>query len=62
LNVIWWRKKPKKPLDCLMTVLSKGTLVFVCNKSAMGGWGLAEGHRQRATEEIAKIAGNAKMW
>jgi hypothetical protein len=33
---------------------------FVCNKSAMGGGGLAEGHRQRAAE-IARIADIAEI-
>jgi hypothetical protein len=50
--------------DSLLTVLSNGISSFVCNKSAMGGGGLAEGHRQRAVGKIAntaKIAGIAKV-
>jgi hypothetical protein len=38
------------------------TLPFVCNKTAIPGWGvLADGRRQRAME-IAKIAEIAKNW
>jgi hypothetical protein len=38
-----------------VTARSNWGLPFVCNKSAMGGWGLAEEHRQRAVR-IAVIA------
>jgi hypothetical protein len=36
-------------------------LAFAFNKSAMGGWVMAEGRRQRATRGIAKIADIAKI-
>jgi hypothetical protein len=35
--------------------------MFVINKTAMPGGGLAEGRRQRDATEIAKIAGIAKI-
>jgi hypothetical protein len=35
--------------------------MFVINKTSMPGGGLAEERRQRATEQIAKIAGIAKI-
>ncbi len=50
--------------DSLLTVLSNGTSPFVCNKTLTPGWGLAEGHRQKAVGKIAntaKIAGIAKV-
>jgi hypothetical protein len=36
-------------------------LAFVFNKTLMGGGVVAEGRRQRAAKEIAKIAGIAKI-
>src|SRR6201986_3956955 len=42
-------KAAKKGFDRSVTARSKCSLVFVCNKTSMGGVGLAEGHRQRAT-------------
>jgi hypothetical protein len=32
--------RPERGFDCLMTVLSNGTLVFVCNKTSTPGWGV----------------------
>src|SRR5450432_3240213 len=36
-------KRQKRGVDRAVTARSNWGLVFVCNKSAMGGWGLAEG-------------------
>jgi hypothetical protein len=46
-NVIETRKNAKKGGDKLSTGLSNWGLAFVCNKTLMGGGGLAEGRRQR---------------
>jgi hypothetical protein len=41
----------KKGFDSLLTGLSNCTFAFVFNKSAMGGGGLAEGHRQKVARK-----------
>lgn len=41
--------------DSLLTVLSNGTSPFVCNKTRTPGWGLAEGHRQRAVGKFPTL-------
>jgi hypothetical protein len=43
-------KTQKREIDSLMTVLSNCASPFVCNKTSTPGWGLAEGHRQRAAK------------
>jgi hypothetical protein len=53
-------KTQKRGFDSLLTVLSNGTLAFVFNKGVWGVGYLAEGHKQRAAKEIAKIAGIGK--
>jgi len=47
--------------DRSVTVRSNWGLAFVFNKTSMGGGVVAEGHRQRAANEIAKIAEIAKI-
>jgi hypothetical protein len=40
-------KRQQKGIDRLSTVLSNWGWAFVFNRSVYGGWGLAEGRRQR---------------
>jgi hypothetical protein len=41
----------KTGFDCLVTVLSNWGLIFVFNKTPMGGGSMAEGHRQWVARE-----------
>jgi hypothetical protein len=54
------RKTEKSDFDRPVTARSNWGLMFVINKTPMGGGGLAEGRRQKAAREIAKIAMIAK--
>jgi hypothetical protein len=61
LNAIRGRKEAKKrgrPRGDRAVELGFGLCL---QQKCYGGWGLAEGRRQRAAKEIAKIAGIAKI-
>jgi len=45
----------KKGFDRAVTARSNGTLAFVFNKTSMGGWGLAEGHKQRVARRLPEM-------